>query len=417
MTDATTGMSDPATRVATVVLVLLVAGPAVVGAVTANETADTSAANETVDSSYTAETMAETTETATSAASTPPDDDAEMSGMEASAVSQGATEAVDSDRTPVGTDSQVETAAERTGVVAPAPAAASGQLDGGTSGSPGEDRLAGGASTDGPGLSGSSPASASLFGRLATDSGGATGAEDEGSGDGTPTPIPGVPPTGVALGVGALAAAAVVRQGTMASSTGLLGSTGTAIRAPGREILDHLLRLAVLLRYSRHDDSDPLEHETRAAVFEAMEDDPGIYLSEVGDRADIPLSTARHHIRVLEREDVVTSTKVHGKRRFYPDRVDGAVVRSALEQGPTEAILNALARTGPTTVTEIADEVGRDSSTITHHLQRLEDDGLVDRERDGQSVINRLAPQSRAALAERVDAVDVPASSATGSAD
>ncbi len=61
-------------------------------------------------------------------------------------------------------------------------------------------------------------------------------------------------------------------------------------------------------------------------------------------------------------------------------------------------MLDAVARREPASVGELADELGRDPSTVTHHLKRLEEDGLVERERDGRAVVNRLSPEAKTAF-------------------
>ncbi|WP_435159441.1 helix-turn-helix domain-containing protein [Haladaptatus sp. DFWS20] len=177
------------------------------------------------------------------------------------------------------------------------------------------------------------------------------------------------------------------------------GATAVAPVATGRE--NHRLwRVLTMFRYSRYDDSDPLEHEVRCALFERIERTPGLYLSELDARMDVSLSTIRHHLRVLEREEMITGTKVRGKRRFYPDD-DGVELAAALADGPTAAVLDAVARREPASGGELADELNRDPSTVTHHLKRLEADGLVERERDGRTIVNRLSPEAQAAFSNR----------------
>ncbi|WP_458186928.1 winged helix-turn-helix transcriptional regulator [Haladaptatus sp. NG-WS-4] len=156
-------------------------------------------------------------------------------------------------------------------------------------------------------------------------------------------------------------------------------------------------RIVTPFRYSRYDDSDPLEHEVRGDLYEKIERAPGLYLSELDDRLDVSLSTIRHHLRVLEREGMVTGAKVRGKRRFYPDE-EGVELAAALAEEPTAAVLDAVSRREPASVGELADELERDPSTVTHHLKRLEADGLVERERDGRAVVNRLSPEAKTAF-------------------
>jgi DNA-binding transcriptional ArsR family regulator len=212
----------------------------------------------------------------------------------------------------------------------------------------------------------------------------------------------------LAVGVGALTAAALLPQladglalvgnaGLVSASSVLAGPTG--VRRSLRSRFDRLWRFGTLFRYSQRDDSDPLDHEGRAALYEAIEESPGAYLSAVCESAEVPVSTARHHLDVLEAEGLVTAAKVRGKRRFYPDHAAaGAELVAALEDEGTAPVLHALARLGDSHGGRLADELDRDPSTVSHHLSRLEDAGLVEREREGRAIVNRLAPEAREAL-------------------
>lgn len=217
------------------------------------------------------------------------------------------------------------------------------------------------------------------------------------SGMGTDVPMP----AGAAFGVGAVAAAAVARSGILSGMTSF-GATLAGALVPvstrSSALLDRLTRLFIPLRYSRYDDSDPLDHEAREAVFGVVKERPGAYLSEVAKRAGLPLSTTRHHIRVLEREDLVSGAKVRGKRRFYPANTSGIELTAALNDEATAAVLDAIARLSGASVSDLANNLGRDPSTISYHLQRLADDDIIVREREGRSVMNRLAPEIRSAL-------------------
>ena len=207
-------------------------------------------------------------------------------------------------------------------------------------------------------------------------------------GDGA-RPIPGGLTGGATLGLSALAAVAFVRSPVVGGGTGS-GLLGT--------LLDEVRPFVLPLRYSRHDDSDPLEHEARELVYEIVNETPGSYLSEVSERAGLPLSTTRHHMKVLEREELVSGAKLRGKRRFYPAYAEGIELAAALNDESTASIIDALARLGAASVSNLADELGRDPSTISHHLQRLEGDDIITRERQGRAVVNKLSSDARTAL-------------------
>ncbi|WP_207587670.1 metalloregulator ArsR/SmtB family transcription factor [Halomontanus rarus] len=158
-----------------------------------------------------------------------------------------------------------------------------------------------------------------------------------------------------------------------------------------------------IFKYSRYDDSDPLENDRRRTIYRTVEDDPGAYLSAVSETSDVPLSTVRHHVRVLEEEGLVTSVKVHGKRRYFPAGEDDVELHAALAEPSKRGVLEALADHGRANNGDLATALDRDPSTVSHHLSTLEDDGLVVREKDGRAIVNELAPEVYARLLEDED--------------
>lgn len=202
---------------------------------------------------------------------------------------------------------------------------------------------------------------------------------------------------GIVFGSGTLAYLLFVRYVSQAVyavwigiSTDAVGTLLGLIATVGQGVSEKLSRSRP--RQDPYERTDVLNHDTRAELYETIVDRPGLHLSGLSDETDTPLSTLRHHVRELEEEDVVFSTKIRGKRRYYPARVEGVELAAALEDEPTGAVLDALGRIGPATVSELADELDRDPSTVSHHLSRLADEGLVERERVNQSVLNDLSP-------------------------
>jgi len=146
----------------------------------------------------------------------------------------------------------------------------------------------------------------------------------------------------------------------------------------------------------------PTGHESRERLYETVDDAPGVRLSELCDRAGVTLSTARHHLRVLEDEGLIATAKHRGKRRYFLADDDGRELAAAMADDAAATVLETLAYTGPATVSTLAGELGRDPSTVTHHLKRLDEDGLVARERDGRAVMNSLDPAVESVLAPTV---------------
>ncbi|MFC7077102.1 winged helix-turn-helix transcriptional regulator [Haloarcula halophila] len=234
--------------------------------------------------------------------------------------------------------------------------------------------------------------------------GAASGAKPPGLGGEMPTPDG----KSVAVGVGATVAAGAAGRayvgatgGSPTAASGVAQSSVPLVRTAYRGVADRLWRFLGIAGYALHSE-DPLEHETRADLAAAIEDNPGAYLSELADASDASMSTVRYHLKVLEREDVVTPVKIRGKRRYFPGDEPTDELAAALADDATETVLRALATVGPASVSALADELDRDPSTVTHHLDRLQESGLVERERDGRAVVNALAPTAAAAMAPRV---------------
>ena len=218
---------------------------------------------------------------------------------------------------------------------------------------------------------------------------------------------------GAGAGAGAAAGSAGAGAGAAGAAGGAAagGATGFAANWFGQSSALRYLRragslvpwkLLPIFRYSRYDDSDPLENDRRRTIYETIADDPGCYLSEVSERSGVALSTVRHHVRILEEEGLVAATKVNGKRRYVleddgvaaddGDAIVDVDLHAALAEPAKREVLETLAKLGPAPNGRLADELERDPSTVSHHLSGLEDDGLVVREKDGRSVVNELVP-------------------------
>ncbi|WP_247729004.1 helix-turn-helix domain-containing protein [Halovivax limisalsi] len=208
------------------------------------------------------------------------------------------------------------------------------------------------------------------------------------------------------LGVSAIAGGASAVGGGSGAAAGSPAVLGRLLHILGQfgsltSLLAKKLPLS-LLRYSRYDDSDPLDHETRRSIYETIEAEPGRYLSAIEADSDVSLSTVRHHLDVLEAESLIVAEKRNGKRRFYPVASERRDLAAAMDEPARARLIEALVSNGPMTNGELADRLDRDPSTISHHVAALADDELLTRTREGRTIVNALAPGVEAAYRERV---------------
>lgn len=146
---------------------------------------------------------------------------------------------------------------------------------------------------------------------------------------------------------------------------------------------------------------DALENDARAALYDVVEAAPGVHFARAASRAGLETSTARYHVRVLERSGLVETEHRLGKKRLYPASTsdDTRAIDAAVADPTTGAVLSAVESTEPATVTAVAEALDRSPSTVSEHLSRLADAGVVDRERDGGAVVAHLPAAAEERLA------------------
>lgn len=150
------------------------------------------------------------------------------------------------------------------------------------------------------------------------------------------------------------------------------------------------------LGYHKHDDDSPLANERRQMLFEYIANHPGQTVYDMARETDIPRSTVRYHAGILSREGLFTHEKRYGRRRYFATTAEHTadgntqeVKRSLVHARKNEsraAVLDAIHdHDGQATVTTLADDLDRTAQTISHHLNRLEEDNLITRTREGRA--------------------------------
>lgn len=149
--------------------------------------------------------------------------------------------------------------------------------------------------------------------------------------------------------------------------------------------------------------TDSLDNETRAQIYDIVTESPGLCHAALADRIEVEPETVRYHGRVLEENGLVKRAKIRGKRRLFSATMTSEAMElaAARRDESTATALRTLARVEPISVSDLADELGRATSTVSYHIRRLSDAGLVERERDGATVLVSLNPQIRPFLVEK----------------
>jgi DNA-binding transcriptional ArsR family regulator len=168
--------------------------------------------------------------------------------------------------------------------------------------------------------------------------------------------------------------------------------------------------------YARIPPSEVLGHEVRRRLFELVQREPGLSLSDLSGRSGLSWGNTVHHLAVLKRSGLVVSMR-HGRyRRWF---VAGGTEQerrpqvAALRNVVTARIARLVLDRPGLSQKQLADALGMTPQATHWHLARLAQAGLVERVRDGREVRHfvRAAPPPLAAphQAQPAPAPTVPA--------
>lgn len=146
---------------------------------------------------------------------------------------------------------------------------------------------------------------------------------------------------------------------------------------------------------------------TRRRVYDLVQEHPGLHQRELARRLELRPSHAEYHLRQLEKAGLLRSEQRGGYRRYFvavepakpiPEgavsREDRAWVGLLREVRPLEIAAHLL-QEEPREMGPLAEELGIASSTLSYHVDKLEETGILERYRDGNQRLVRLVDRER----------------------
>lgn len=158
-------------------------------------------------------------------------------------------------------------------------------------------------------------------------------------------------------------------------------------------------RFLVAPLFTRFHGEDALRSPRRACIAAAVEDAPGITITDLADQVGVSLTTTVHHVRILERTGHVESRRHGRSRHIFPAGRGVQEKRAAmvLHHDKARHILAFIERHPGAMQRQVAGAVGIGQSLAHWHLRRLEEAGLVSARRDGRSRVYRCTAASQEA--------------------
>jgi predicted transcriptional regulator len=134
---------------------------------------------------------------------------------------------------------------------------------------------------------------------------------------------------------------------------------------------------------------EALELENRRRIYRLVEKFPGIHLRDIQKRLDLSMGVLEYHLNYMEKEQLL-SAESDGYRRSYFVRSgvqhgDKATLTLLRQEAPRRIIILILLK-GRMTFREILDETKTSKSTLSFHMKKLTESGLVASEKVGREL-------------------------------
>lgn len=150
------------------------------------------------------------------------------------------------------------------------------------------------------------------------------------------------------------------------------------------------LKVFFLSAYSRVLPSEVPDHPVRARLLRLVREDEGVTASELTARMGIGWGAFTHHTALLERAGHLTSCVVGRNRHLFTSSTArrGPIRALALMRHPAaQKALDAIAARPGLTQQELAERLEMTPAGALWHARRLEEAGLIRRERAGRYVV------------------------------
>lgn len=153
------------------------------------------------------------------------------------------------------------------------------------------------------------------------------------------------------------------------------------------------VKSGILGLFSRFTGPKLLEHPARARLVQLIQAEPGVHFQDLVRRAGLSNGAAVHHLGKLAGAGLVSSRPL-GRYTCYfpgpsPDRSSLVAAPVTRSDGARRILAELTAQPGLSGV-DLAARLGVQPSTITYHVKRLQEAGLVSAARDGRVVRLRV---------------------------
>ena len=142
-------------------------------------------------------------------------------------------------------------------------------------------------------------------------------------------------------------------------------------------------------------DKNIMKLDSRRRIYNFILKNPGIHLREISRQNNIPKTTLLHHLRYLEKQNLISVKSENRFKRYFAVNKLGKKEKELLDLLRQEVPHNILLYMTSFTICseqELSQALGKHPATINFHLKKLKKAGIIARGWRGKTKINMESP-------------------------
>lgn len=164
------------------------------------------------------------------------------------------------------------------------------------------------------------------------------------------------------------------------------------------------LKAYLYLGYRRIYKKNVLDSPTRSEIFQFIKENPGVHFREIQRSLSITRGTLDYHIHVMEEKGLLRTMQQRGKKHYFVTGsrygAEEEIFITALRNDSLKKIITCVQAEPGAHLKEIAEDVGLSRVTVHMDLKYLVELGIVQKEKDGRSLVYALSKDYSHTLTE-----------------
>ncbi len=144
--------------------------------------------------------------------------------------------------------------------------------------------------------------------------------------------------------------------------------------------------------------NDNEKTDNRERVYKYINNNPGVHLRMIVKDLELGMGTTQHHLDILERSGKIKSRRVNLHRHYYTVEIastSSEIILAFLKHETSKDILIYLVEHTNSTQTDIVNFIHFSAPTISWHMSRLIEAGMVLATKEGKSIRYRIKGDAR----------------------